>query len=76
MAPPEGTSHSIPLFVVVCTRYHKAIGVYLNPREALEVAQRMTAEDKECEYVPLPFMVESGELTRTPIQEPNPRGYL
>jgi hypothetical protein len=44
----------VQLWVVVCTEYHIALGPFVDPEAALDVAKRMTsAEGSRCVYVPV-----------------------
>jgi hypothetical protein len=66
------------LYIVVCTRYHVAVGPYTTPEQAVDVATVRTAESPtRCTYVPVMLNLPPEAVMRErPLPERGTRGYL
>jgi hypothetical protein len=56
-------AQAIPaLFVIVCTRFHDAYGVFTAPQEALAESDRLNANATHgCSYIPIPLLIVNGQ---------------
>lgn len=65
------------LFIVVCTRYHSAYGIFATPDAALARARELTESDTDCDYVPVAFDIEGAQFhSGPPTPDHGSHGYL
>jgi len=64
-------------YVVVCTSWHGAHGIYLDAKAAYERAKELSANsDHPCDYVPVPLVLELGTIDVIDTPDKNRGGYL
>ena len=67
--PTSGTEPR--LYVVVCTHFHVAYGVFTSPQQALERADELNTDPAgACQYVPVSLAIDNGRISSVPPGAP------